>query len=371
MTAEEIVSAVLEGLRTDAEATMLAWSRTHGWPVDVGAGHRLFVSLDTSLTLVAGDHDDWAGTAMATDTGFTWIVIEAGPDARYKFTDGGDRWEADPWARAYTYDDFGEMSLIAPAGAHLERWRSVGDDAISPRTLRVWVPADAHDRVLYAHDGQNLFDPGAPWGGWRLQESAPAGMLVVGIDNSPARTDEYTHVEDIGDDGPMGGGGATYVAYVQETVRPFVRSEYGEPGPVGVMGSSLGGLISFYIAHLHPDDYAFAASLSGTMGWGRIGAESETMIEAYAAAGHRATALYLDSGGGGVTCADSDGDGIDDDDPDSTDSYCENAQMRDVLAEIGYVFDVDLWHWHEIEAPHNEAAWAERVFRPLEIFAGL
>ena len=45
-----------------------------------------------------------------------------------------------------------------------------------------------------------------------------------------------------------------------------------------------------------------------------------------------------------------------------------NLQLRDVLTKIGYTFEADLWHWHEQDAPHNEYAWAERVFRPLELF---
>ena len=46
-------------------------------------------------------------------------------------------------------------------------------------------------------------DPGAPWGGWRLQDAAPPGVLIVGIDNTPARFDEYTHVPDDLGGGPI------------------------------------------------------------------------------------------------------------------------------------------------------------------------
>ena len=54
--------------------------------------------------------------------------------------------------------------------------------------------------------------------------------------------------------------------------------------------------------------------MSGTMGWGSIGAgiHNQTMIERYKTHGHQTTVLYLDSGGEGP-CSDSDGDGIDDD----------------------------------------------------------
>jgi hypothetical protein len=47
------------------------------------------------------------------------------------------------------------------------------------------------------------------------------------------------------------------------------------------------------------------------------------------------------------------------------------VQLRDVLSSKGYVFDQDLWHWWEDGAPHNEAAWAARAFRPLQAFEKL
>ena len=342
----------VDALRADLAGTLAAVSTSCGWPCD-----GLFVRVGTGDWSLAGDFDDWIGEPMTPEDGFSWIVVEDVAGA-YKFTDGAT-WEADPWSRRYGYDENGEMSYVD--GDHLERL------FLADRTVRIWHPVDAA-RVLYVHDGQNLFAPDAPWGGWHLQDTAPDGMMIVGIDNTDARFEEYTHVPDLLDGDWYGGEGDAYADYVRDSVRPLVDATYGEPPIVGTMGSSLGGLIAFHMAQR--DDYAFAASLSGTMGWGSMGATNETMIERYAAAGHGTAALYLDSGGGG-TCYDSDGDGIMDDDLEADDSYCENIQLRDVLVDAGYTYDVDLWHWHEPGAEHNEAAWRDRVFRPLEIFAGL
>jgi hypothetical protein len=113
-------------------------------------------------------------------------------------------------------------------------------------------------------------------------------------------------------------------------------------------------------------------SMSGTLGWGSIGSEQapgQTMIDRYAAAGLRSTALYLDSGGSG-TCVDGDADGIADDGDDS-DNYCVTQQLRDVLLGLGYELGVDLWYEHVADAPHNEAAWAARVDVPMALFAAL
>ncbi|XYH97833.1 alpha/beta hydrolase [Sorangium sp. So ce1128] len=364
-------NGILSDLRANPAAALSKHSTLRGFPAPVEGGY-LFVSTDPSLPFVAGDHDSWAGTPMKRDAGFFWVVLPVAGGARYKLTDK-TTFAADPWARSYTYDSFGEISLVKPKGAHLDRFVGVGDSSLPPRGLHIWVPEEPVTHVLYVHDGQNLFDPGATFGSWSLQDSALPGMLMVGIDNTAGRMDEYTHVKDAIDGAEqIGGKGDAYADFLKNTVRPLIRRTYGEPGPVGVMGSSLGGLISLHIADRDPGAYAFAASLSGTMGWGSIGqgVHNETMIDRYKAHGHRSTVLYIDSGGSG-TCFDSDGDGVNDDDPDAHDNFCENIQLRDTLFSVGYQADKDLFHWWEPGAEHNEAAWGARVFRPLAIFNGL
>jgi len=365
-------ASLVAALHSEGEAAFLRIAADSGWPAPTTDGLLFAYAADGAWSL-AGDFNSWQGEPMTCGDGLCWALLRPTPtSAGYKFTDGS-AWVADPWARRFLYDENGELSLVATEDAHLERWFAVGDDTMAPRTVRVLVPAGPVTHVLYAEDGQNLFDPAAIWGGWHLQDAAPAGMLVVGIDNTAARFDEYTPVPDVIDDSgvPVGGQGDAYAAFVQDTVRPLVRAQYGEPGPVGLLGSSLGGLISLHIADRYPGEFAFAASMSGTLGWGSIGADHETEIARYAAAGHRDTAIYLDSGGYGTTCADTDGDGTNDDDADSADNYCETIQLRDTLAAEGYAFDVDLWHWWEPNAAHDEVAWAARVARPLAHFAEL
>ncbi|MFT3770160.1 MAG: alpha/beta hydrolase-fold protein [Minicystis sp.] len=361
---------VLAALRSDRDGTLKAESAKDGWPLLTDQGW-LFVSTKSNLSKLAGDHDQWMPEPMTVDQGFAWIVEPMIPmDDHYKFTDG-QTYAADSWSRSVNYDSFGEISIARATGEHLDRWFGIADGKLAERTVRVWVPAGAITHELYVHDGQNLFDPEGPWGGWHLQDSAPDGMLLIGIDNTPARMDEYTHVTDVISGGTVGGKADDYADFLQHTVRPLVQKQYGEPGPVGVMGSSLGGLISFEVAYRYPNDFAFAASLSGTMGWGSIGAgvHNQTMIERYDGL-HMKPVLYLDSGGEGITCADSDNDGIDDDDANASDNYCENAQMHESLGKK-YMEGVDLFFWHEPGAEHNEAAWAARVFRPLQIFQAL
>jgi hypothetical protein len=361
---------LLSDLRGDLAGGMLKQSRAQGWPAPVEGGY-LFVSTG-GLTHVAGDHDNWAGTVMQSDDDFHWVLLSVADGTRYKFTDLAESWLADPWSRSYEWDEFGEMSVVSPTGAHLDRFFAVGDAEMEDRMIRIWVPSDGPTHLLYAHDGQNLFNPSAPYGGWRMNEVAPEALMIVGIDYTDARTWEYTHTTEPTATGPIGGRGDLYAAFVQDTVRQLVRTHYGEPSKIGVIGSSFGGLMSLHMADRYPGEFDFVASLSGTVAWGSwAGTGTDTMIHRYQSAGHRDTAIYIDSGGDGDTCVDSDGDGSNDDDPSDSDSYCVNLQFRAALIEMGYVLETDLWHHWSPGAAHNEAAWAARVHRPFQIFLSL
>jgi pimeloyl-ACP methyl ester carboxylesterase len=184
---------------------------------------------------------------------------------------------------------------------------------------------------------------------------------------------EYTHVADqLGE--TVGGLGDDYADFVAGDVINVIEASYGEPTVRGVMGSSLGGLIAFHMAQRHPDLFHFAASLSGTFGWGSIGSsdpDADTLIRRFTGAGTQDTVFYLDSGGSeGSGCADADGDGVADDGDDS-DNYCVTRQLADLLDAEGYEFTMTLHHWWEPDAPHNEVAWAARAFRALDVFEGL
>ncbi len=375
LTDEELMRAAIAG-EVDPDEALTTIAGRGGLPVITEEGTFLFGCLcGAGSWQLAGDHDGWAGAEMdQTDELWSIEVAIFEPDGSiYKFYDGQDYFP-DPMGRRYGYDNFGEYSLVRATAPHLERWFGLSGYGLGPRNLQVWVPQDgAFTHALYVHDGQNLFDPEALFGGWKFNETLPDGMLVVGIDNTGVdRIDEYTHVMDEIQGMAAGGLGDSYADLVELDIRPRMEEAYGLPEVVGTMGSSLGGLIAFHIADRHPDRYDMALSMSGTMGWGSIGdgVHEETMIERYVAAGHRSTALYLDSGGNANTCVDADDDGIEDD-GDGTDNFCENNQFRDALANIGYTFDVDLWHWHEPGAPHNESAWAARLAYPLELFSQL
>jgi hypothetical protein len=133
------------------------------------------------------------------------------------------------------------------------------------------------------------------------------------------------------------------------------------------MGSSLGGLVSLAIVQRYPDEFEFAASLSGTFGWGsfaHVGSNdgNDTVIDRVATVSSPRTVLYLDSGGGdgaahdGAACVDSDGDGIKDDTAAADDNFCETVQLRDTLDARG---------WTRGTVPALTATGAAAFPRPL------
>ena len=137
------------------------------------------------------------------------------------------------------------------------------------RNRRIWLylPPDyatsgKHYPVIYMQDGQNLFDANTSFSGeWEVDESLTAlhqqgdyGAIVVGIDNGGGnRIDEYTPWAH-----PMhgGGDGDVYINFIVQTLKPHIDSSFRTlPGPetTGLIGSSLGGLISFYGGIKHQD----------------------------------------------------------------------------------------------------------------------
>jgi lipoprotein signal peptidase len=372
---EQIFEKMLAGEIVPAQG-MAQIARSGGFPIKTPQGY-IFARLSDAQApyQLAGDHQNWQLQTLKLQNGIYWdkIPIANPVESKYKFVDGQGNYTADPWALRFQYDQFGEISLVEANSAHLERLPLEGTANLPPRTLHLWLPSAPITTHLYVHDGQNLFDPEAIWGGWHLQENLGPSTLAIGIDNTPERMSEYTHVSDQVSGQTVGGLGDEYTDYIDQQIRPLIETRYGKPSKVGMMGSSLGGLISLYYAFRFPQRLDFVASLSGTVGWGSLAFHNPTIIELIDnQAGSSLPPVYLDSGGSpGQGCVDSDMDGIMDDSPDSSDNYCENEQLLNILYSHGYQEKVNVWYSWDPNAPHNEAAWAARVQQPLTILESL
>ncbi len=146
------------------------------------------------------------------------------------------------------------------------------------RSRRIWIylPPDYETSaknypVLYMHDGQNLFDAATAFASeWNVDETlnalAEQGKdvpFVVGIDNGGVdRIGEYTPWPNT----QYGGGdGDKYMQFIVETLKPYIDQHYRtlpDRDNTGLMGSSLGGLISHYGTIKYQDVFSKAGLFS-------------------------------------------------------------------------------------------------------------
>ena len=152
---------------------------------------------------------------------------------------------------------------------------------IEQRELLIYLPpsynreADKSYPVVYIHDRGDLFDPThhntlpeieAMFVDGRLPE-----LILVGI-ASAARIDEYTpwaaaRLSDQRTTSDFGGQGDAYLSFIVERCKPYIdRTFLTDVGAemTGLLGKSLGGLISMYGAYHNPDVFGRIGSISGS-----------------------------------------------------------------------------------------------------------
>ncbi len=234
------------------------------------------------------------------------------------------------------------------------------NDLPNPRDVIVWLPPLYEKEktkrypVLYMHDGQNIIDPTTSFGGfdWRIDEVVDSlvrknkieEIIVVGIYNTKDRVLEYS-------DAKLG---RAYVEFVIHTLKPLIDSTYRtkpQPEHTGVMGSSMGGLISFLFAWWYPEVFSRAGCLSSAF----LVDSNKILRDVKMYAGPKKNVrIYLDDGSVGLEARLKPG-------------YDE---MITLLKEKGYTKGKDLEYFHDEGAEHNERAWARRVWRPLVFMFG-
>ncbi len=144
------------------------------------------------------------------------------------------------------------------------------------RQLRIYLPpgyATSHKRypVLYMHDAQNLFDDATSFAGeWKVDETldqlardGKLELIVVGIDNSPTRRINELNPWDNPRFGP--GEGRQYMEFIVKVVKPLVDHAYRtlpDRAHTGIMGSSMGGLITHFAIEQYPQVFSKAGVFS-------------------------------------------------------------------------------------------------------------
>ena len=252
------------------------------------------------------------------------------------------------------------------AGTRSATGRIVGNIRVLPgvtspqlgntRDIQVYLPpsyehSGRHYAVIYMHDGQNLFDATTSFAGeWHVDDTferlGPEGVeaIVVAIPNmGDQRTNEYSPFHDL----PRGGGrGDAYLDFIVHTLKPDIDRRFRtrhEPTHTGIMGSSLGGLISLYGFFRHRDVFGFAGAMSPALWFGRL-----AVFPHVAAQTKWAGKVYLDMGTGEGRF------------------QVRNARrMARLLRRNAARPRLNVMYVEDRGARHNESAWAARFERAI------
>jgi enterochelin esterase-like enzyme len=253
----------------------------------------------------------------------------------------------------------------------LEYWRDVPSKHLAPtRNVEIWLPpdydTDATNRydVLYMHDGQNLFDPrlastGVDWG---VDEAVMRGraakalppIIVVGVWCTDERSREYSPWDL----------GTNYAAFLIEELMPKVNARFRTrtgPEHTAVMGSSMGGLISFWLCWKYPQTFGLAGCLSTHFPWNGEArpsqARKEPLIEREIRSGAtvpHGIRFYFDYG---TLTIDSSYEPI----QNKVNAWLSAQGLKEGEDFVARKFE---------GAGHNEAAWRARLDEPLKFLFG-
>lgn len=251
---------------------------------------------------VSGDFEGWTGGQdayrLAHDQGKHKIILPRSEETiHFKFTRGSwESVESDKEGRQLDNRSFSFSKKRDTLKVNIAQWSDLTpktstasssvhllDDSFDMSPLdkkrRVWIylPAsyDTSSKsypVVYMHDGQNLFDQSLSYSGeWEVDEtldglenSHELELIIVGIDNGGSeRIDEYTPWEI--PEYPSKQQGDAYIRFIKENLKPFIDKNYRTQSnreQTAIMGSSLGGLISYYATLQYPETFGKAGIFS-------------------------------------------------------------------------------------------------------------
>jgi predicted alpha/beta superfamily hydrolase len=227
------------------------------------------------------------------------------------------------------------------------------------RTIWAYLPRGYHENpsrrypVLYMHDGRNLFDAQSSITGleWEVDEALNRGIregrveevIVVAVDRTAQRQSEYTPRPDPGFPSvpPLGD---QYLRMLTEELKPQVDQALRtrpERASTGIMGSSLGGLISAYAGVRYPRVFGRIGLMSPSVFW----ADRFIVDEVRQHPPKESPRVYLDEGSF---------EGV-------------NAMgLADAYRAIGNQDGSTLRYFYEEWGSHTETAWARRLPAALE-----
>jgi predicted alpha/beta superfamily hydrolase len=212
--------------------------------------------------------------------------------------------------------------------------------------------------ILYLHDGQNLFDGATsfiPGQEWRVDETAQAliaaakiePLIIVGVYNNKDRINEYTPAADAKH--KMGGKADLYGRMLVEELKPLIDARYRtkkEASHTGLGGSSLGGLVSLYVALKYSNVFGRVAVVSPSVWF----ANKQIVSYVEALPKKPAVRIWMDIGTKEGRSAE-----------EAQQSVNDARLLKETLIKKGWKVGKDLSYFEAAGAEHNEGAWAARV----------
>lgn len=236
------------------------------------------------------------------------------------------------------------------------------NNTFTNRLIRVYIPStyDFYNsnhrfKVIYMFDGKNLFDDYTSFvGEWGIDESIEAmieqklndGYIVVGIDAPETDIDRSLEMSPTGIKRnkkcpPHGDGYAHKLSkFVVKVVKPDIDMTFFTiPDFSGVGGSSMGGLMAFYLAAEYKKEFKFCLSFSPAFflfKWDNFKAYLDRTVD------DKMPRIYFYIGGQGF----------------------ERIFVETTLRVYNYLIDKGYSHEHikliyDSDKEHNEKAWRE------------
>lgn len=239
------------------------------------------------------------------------------------------------------------------------------------RDLAIYLPPDYKENtdksypVLYMHDGQNLFTElsGGSDVKWNVRETADKlisegkieDIIIVGINNNSDRIDEYT--QSYMEKYSKGGRGKDYARFIVEELKPYIDSNFRtlkDRDHTAIAGSSLGGLISFYIGWSYPETFKKVGAISPSFWWNSN--EMQKVVETDGGT-KKDLNIWIDAGNAEES-SDRNNNGL-------IDMVDDARDMVAALNKKGFTSHKDVMYYEVSMGSHNEDSWAKRFDQVL------
>ena len=241
------------------------------------------------------------------------------------------------------------------------------------KKISVFVPESYDEKVphdiLYFFDAQNLFcgageytDNGDPYGSWELDvvlseihRQYGKNIIVVGIDNADIYRDRelFMNPADFGELSPL----ATALPdedysigylddlsnFIRDTLHPFIKEKYCiSENNIGIGGSSMGGIASFYCGLREIGFYSYVISYSPAYGLYEMQAfENYFSTKQFRNSVKKLPKIHIYCGEGDML---------------EQMLISSSKQMKERLVKYGYDEQL-IFETYDSSKPHNEESW--------------